>query len=386
MAKDLCIYCGIEEAKVQWRQAGLARLKDRKGKGRATDRQARELLNIPERIEGRRRLAIQLRLNWLPVEMHEGELSYAPISMDAEFGDAGNINMQLSYTQMELFEEEIFAEVIREARESSYEISATRDAITISSSEAFSLTLRMMSIDDLPAVGQSPSSHPAILAQLVSALFRLSMIEIYKVRRKDLTAEGPGPGPSPSPGPGPGSAPPRTQPHILPPLMGLLTYFVHVSSVKQILRSVLAAFSDLDIFSDNNTPDQGDLSLDFIYSLDSSLDIIAAWQPGSGQLRLGGCATLSLGSRSIDLTFSPPKNMTLHLPNKHLNLSSSNEQLILVLQQAVRAALLDKLTAVLESSVHSAGSWEVLPTPKVISADTRALARRRNGKDIVEFV
>jgi len=99
LAKDLCIFCGIEEAKVQWRQAGLARLKeDRKGKGKAVER-----LDIPEKLEGRRRLAVALRLS------PQADLAlFYPQDVNEEGQD---LHSALERAQRELFEEEIFAEV-----------------------------------------------------------------------------------------------------------------------------------------------------------------------------------------------------------------------------------------------------------------------------------
>lgn len=108
MAKDLCIFCGIEEASYHWRVAGLVRLggasahmsgnSNDKGKGRE------QKLVIPERLEGRRRMSIKLKLNALG----DRELQYMPTYVAPSEDDTHDV---LLAVQQELFEEEIFAEV-----------------------------------------------------------------------------------------------------------------------------------------------------------------------------------------------------------------------------------------------------------------------------------
>lgn len=106
LAKDICVFCGIEEAKLEWRQAGLARAVDResmsaKGKGKEKEQ---DKIRLPERLEGRRRLGVTLRLG-----NNVARTTYMPRlvahGLDADF------DAHLLEAQQELFEEEIFAEV-----------------------------------------------------------------------------------------------------------------------------------------------------------------------------------------------------------------------------------------------------------------------------------
>lgn len=101
MARDLCIFCGIEESAYRWRQAGLVRLDS----GTATSGgKEREKLNIPERLEGRRRMVVRLNIDGLFPE----DSVYRP-AVDTPHGE--DIHSTLIQVQQELFEEEIFAEV-----------------------------------------------------------------------------------------------------------------------------------------------------------------------------------------------------------------------------------------------------------------------------------
>lgn len=101
MAKDLCIFCGIEESAYRWRQAGLVRLNNTnagdKGKGK-------EILSVPERLEGKRRMCVRLSIDGV---MHE-DVKYLPA---IETPHEDDMHSALVQVQQELFEEEIFAEV-----------------------------------------------------------------------------------------------------------------------------------------------------------------------------------------------------------------------------------------------------------------------------------
>jgi hypothetical protein len=101
MAKDLCIFCGIEESAYRWRQAGLVRLNNanagEKGKGK-------EILGVPERLEGKRRMCMRLSIDGVTSE----DVRYAPV---VETPHEEDMHSALVQVQQELFEEEIFAEV-----------------------------------------------------------------------------------------------------------------------------------------------------------------------------------------------------------------------------------------------------------------------------------
>ena len=99
MAKDVCLSCGIDEAAIQWRQGGLVRFKERDVKGRG---RMRDIFDVPERLEGRRRLCISATLA-------NGQSSYfGPLVKE---NDVQELNAFLTDVQLELFEEELFGQV-----------------------------------------------------------------------------------------------------------------------------------------------------------------------------------------------------------------------------------------------------------------------------------
>lgn len=101
MAKDLCIFCGIDEAAYRWRQAGLVRLDNASGSDKG---KGKEKLSVPERLEGRRRMCIKVAIDGVTSQ----ELEYTP-TIDTPHED--DMHSALVQVQQELFEEEIFAEV-----------------------------------------------------------------------------------------------------------------------------------------------------------------------------------------------------------------------------------------------------------------------------------
>jgi hypothetical protein len=101
MAKDLCIFCGFEEAEYRWRQAGLVRLDNASEIGKGKGKQK---LNIPERLEGRRRMCMSLTIDDVTAE----EIAFSP---SVSVPDEDDLHAILFQVQQELFEEEIFAEV-----------------------------------------------------------------------------------------------------------------------------------------------------------------------------------------------------------------------------------------------------------------------------------
>ena len=305
------------------------------------------------------------------------------------------------------------SQLIHEARESSYDIQAARDSLEVASSRAFSLHFEMLPIDTLPA---SPTSlteeqtcgegvEPA-LPQLLSAVARLAMVQIYRTRRRDLRMpfrqqhES-----SKSTRSRPGQAPSAATSTILGTLLDLATYYNYTASLERILLAVRNAVASLRL-SDSaiefassvstGSPGRQGLApphLDFVRLCDSFDDIVASLT-GGGPVRLGGLATLLLASpdRSLDFTFSSPTSLVLHLPRQTLAIRGL-DHLVAVLQHAVRAAvlklcedLLEDITAARGKSAQD-GSWEVLPTNSLTQDNSRARARR-SGPDgsIVEFM
>ena len=375
MAKDLCIFCGIEEAKTQWRQAGLARLKDKKGKNSAKD-QEEGPLDIPLRIGGRRRLALRVSFKLTGRETEE-ELSFIPRSdLDKIRVDvADEISVQLLEAQLELFDEELFAQIVQEARDSEYRVTAGRDTVSISNSEAFTLHLAMVTAEDSPTVLQSSLPQSSAMARLLSALCRLRMIDVYKSRRQDLHPDLERMRPSSSQG----------HPQIITRLMGLIDYYSHISTIETILSNIRKALLNLAIFSQASETNE-EVSLDFGWLLDSSSDVVANLESGSNEIKLGGSASLVIGSHDINITFFYPTNIvTLHLPKKVITMTSRNE-LIHVLHQAVRAAVLDQLVGVLKVNVGKHQGWDIIPLPGIITMDARALARKQVGKTVTDFM
>jgi len=335
MARDLCVFCGIEEAKIQWRSAGLARFTDRKGKGK-------EILHMPERIEGRRRLAFKLQIG-------EEELFYVP---SAEEPDAEqDVHEKLLQAQKELFEEEIFAELIAEARESSYKIQAGRDSLSITT-EGFVLALEMVPLDQQKERQKQHSE----LAKLVSAICRMNMTKLYRYRREQLRGSNP-------------HTSPASPPRLLPSLFNTIHYYLHVTSIKQMLDKVHASLKSLDVETD----------LDFIPLLDP---LSVLFETEDSTSKLGGSSMLHVGTKVIDLTFSSPSNISLHLPHKSLNYSRLDASLP-ALRMDITALLLSQLKDMLSSRLKG---WEVEAIPSVISQSTPALAQKKVDKQAVEFM
>lgn len=104
MAKDLCIFCGIDEAAYRWRQAGLVRLDNASGSDKG---KGKEKLSVPERLEGRRRMSIKVAIDGVTSQ----ELEYTPTN---DIPHEDDMHSALVQVQQELFEEEIFAEVSRD--------------------------------------------------------------------------------------------------------------------------------------------------------------------------------------------------------------------------------------------------------------------------------
>ena len=450
LAKDLCVFCGIEEAKLPWRQAALVRLRDRdrdgtaKGKGkerseyRASEDEAHAVFVLPERLDGRRRLAVSLKINRRPggdgAADGVHDLRYVPISHDDIAQD--DMHSFLVQAQKEIFEEELFAEVstfaaagslcsasevvmhlcpqlIHEARESSYDIQAARDSLEVASSRAFSLHFEMVPIDSLPASSSALPERqihregvPPALPQLLSAFARLAMVQIYRTRRRDLRMpfrqlhES-----SKSTRPGSGKAPSAGTSTILGTLLDLATYYNYTASLERVLLAVRNSVASLQLSRSAIEVDSGVSGesldyegltpphLDFVRLCDSFDDIVASLT-GGGPVRLGGLATLLLAppNRSLDFTFSSPTSLVLHLPRQTLAIRGL-DHLVAVLQQAVRAAVLklceDLLKMVTAAHGNSAqdGSWEVLATDSVTQDTSRARARKSSADGtIIEFM
>lgn len=367
LAKDVCIFCGIEEATVQWRHAGMARLKDRKGKGKETENQS-DRIDVPERLEGRRRLVLKLKMR----DEEEAYIAWplSPYTPDKDSAQQ-DINSSLAQAQRELFEEEIFAQIVQEARESTFKIKATRSSVTISSSDAFSLQAEMVPIDEIAdRINAEPPSSLLPLVKLLLPLCRLQMIRIYKHRRRDLVSR---PAPQVQSSASTKTAKQQKQ-NITTSLMHIVSYYLFVTAIQRLLESAIRAVASLQLDVDGASA----FELDFAPVLSSAPDLLASLE--AAETRLGGVATLILGKHSVDLSFQPPSNIALHLKAKVIHLTSV-DQLTFVLQPALRAAVVEQCHRVLERVIEDCSNgkeWEVLPLPNTIEQTTNVLARKQS--------
>lgn len=382
MARDLCIFCGIEESGYRWRQAGLVRLNNNLS---AEKGKSKEKLSIPERLEGRRRMCMKVSFLGLTQE----ESKYRP-TVEAPHED--DMHSALMQVQEELFEEEIFAEVIehnstiiiglslrclplivclqliREARDQPHGIIATRNSLEIRQEDAFKLTINMEDIEDLrPTDNASNSSSPSVtdtFAHLLLLVARLQMIQIYRRRRQAKAT-------STSDASSTGSSV-----NISNALRQLVLYYRHSSKLSELLTNCVQALRRSRIFGD-------DVDLDFVRCLNSPDTILRSAM--SGSLNLQGCACLSMASQTLNLTFSGPSSIVVHLPTRNLPIRNI-EDFVAILKRIIQAAILKELEILLRSIISEGpdtAHWEVLPTPKAVGKRTPALARKR-AKDAVE--
>lgn len=205
---------------------------------------------------------------------------------------------------------------------------------------------------DLDSLDSEAISDP--LPELASALLKLQMIGMYRNRRKaQLGSDRPGV---------------TDAPKILQELLDVLAYYEHVTGIRTLLQTVHDAIASLGIFESG-----GALFLQIDEWLDAPEDIIA--RAGTGKLRLGGAAILALGEHTLDFTFSSPGNLAMVLPTRTVTIPDL-EALRLNLQAAVRAALLHRLSTLLQGVTKGKDGWQIKPLPAAISAGTRALAHR----------
>ncbi|KAK9897328.1 hypothetical protein P389DRAFT_194953 [Cystobasidium minutum MCA 4210] len=354
MAKDLCIFCGIEEAAYRWRQAGLVRLDNAanadKGKGK-------DKLNVPERLEGRRRMCVKVTIEGVIPKA----LEYRPTLEDPHEDD---MHTALVQVQQELFEEEIFAELIREARDQPAGITATRNSIEIRHPNYFTLTVVMEDLDVIrETASESSKSSSSPLPQLLLLLARLQMIQIYK-RRRRRTSRIIKDTPSSR----------ESGVNITSTLRQLLLYYRHASSMKELLSKCTDALRSSALFDEA-------ISLDFAACLSSPDSLLEALT--STAMVLEGTASLMMGSQSLNLSFSGASSVNIHLPTRNLPIRNVQDFSI-ILKRILKAAILkeleDTLKAVLKDVVQPA-SWEVIPTPKAVSKATSALARKTGLDD-----
>lgn len=381
MARDLCIFCGIEEAAYRWRQVGLVRLNNNnitheKGKGKGK-------LSIPERLEGRRRMCIKVNMLGMAPE----ESKYRPTVGTPHEDDMHSALMQV---QEELFEEEIFAEVsniekfakltmqfhsadiciqlIREARDQPYGITATRNTLEIRHEDTFELTISMEEVEELqpagPSVDTSASSVTESLAHLLLIVTRLQMIQIYRKRREAKTVAKSD------------ASSIGTPINISSSLRQLLLYHWHSSRLSVLLISCVKALRRSRIFGD-------DIRCDFVRCLNSPDTVLKSAMSGAPNLQ--GCACLTMGSQSLNLTFSGPSSIIIHLPTRNTPMRNI-EDFVAIFKRIIQAALLKELETLMHSiitEVTDSAQWEVLPTPKAIGKRTPALARKI-GKDATD--
>lgn len=379
LAKDVFVFCGIEEAQLQWRQAGIARLKDSTTPTSGTDEKGS--FRFAERVEGRRRLAVKISLSRAIASTMDDvkpddreDYEYTPLSLtkDDEESTAG-VTSSLSRAQRELFEEELFAQIVHEARESSHKVNATRESITLTfqadQGKPIAITFTMVPSDTTPRDASSTTRESARnvpLARIAHAVVRLALVEIYRSRRRNLQITSAQTA----------IAMPADPPRLLPLLVELLTYYAYVTNFRNHLLAIRNTVAGLCIF-DAQRP----LLVDFVGLLDEPNDVWTGLQNGAtsegGQaVRLGSSIILQLGDHSLHFTLSSSKYTTiLHLPERDVTLPSRSE-VDTVLQQGVRAAVLGQLEHVLNNATNGKQGWEVLPTPPNIGKNARALARR----------
>ena len=353
LARDVCVFCGIDEASAAWRQAGLARFNDSKGKGRATDQAT---FKLPDRIGGRRRLALSVSFG----SAARATYTYAPEALSAEISDT---HSQLAQLQVELFEEELFARLIQEVRDGDLDAEATRDSLELRIPEhEATLRLHMLaSGSKQAAVSTNPEQGLQHLPELLHAVARLAMLRLYKRRRRRNTTK-------------------DLADQIIPHLIAVTQYVLFVRQIRERLQDAADACRRSGVYSSaDSVVLHFDACTDAVSDITADLASESDEERGGPILRLGGSATFIIGSRSLHFTFRAPATLIVHLPDRDLALDV-NAQLRLILQQAVLAATLGQVAILLQDLCHACPDWQSETLPKTIDSTTRALAKQKSEK------
>jgi hypothetical protein len=255
--------------------------------------------------------------------------------------------------------------LIREARDRPIGITATRNTLEIRHPGSFTLTISMQDVEDLTKdhnAGTGPLSPVHPLPHLLVVMARLQMIQLYKKRRRSKSTSFET------------SSSKDRSIDLTNSLRQLLLYYRHSSRLKQLLLSCMKALKSSSIFG-------SDLSLDFASYLSSPGTILRSIS--SSSMTLEGSACLYIASQSLNLSFSGPSSVTIHLPTRNLSIRNL-EDFSTILKRIIKAAILKEVEHTLRSviaEVMDASEWEVVPTPKAVGKNTAALAQKKTRHD-----
>lgn len=215
----------------------------------------------------------------------------------------------------------------------------------------------MVSLDDLqdehPENSHSPEQS---LPHLLLLFAKLKMLEIYKRRRRSQSQST--------------KTKLSTSPTITEVLRNFILYYQLTYKLKQILGCATQAIRSCGIFD----PEAVRFDFTGLFASPGRLTSSAILD----EMTLGGTACLIMGSQRLNITFSGPSSIVLHLPSRDVSLSSVND-FITLLKRILQSAVLKQLEQSLEMRFKNAddsSAWQILPIPKLVQKGSSALAQK----------